>query len=166
MYLLIKTDGARYWRLDYRFFGKRRTLALGVYPTVTLSGARTHREAARALLAQHIDPGTVKKATKRAAKLSVENTFEAVARKSLANQRNKLAPRYFNLLLARLEADIFPQIGSRPVAEVDAPELLDALRKVEKRGQWRLPDGFGKFADRYSDTPSPMVSRNMTPLSH
>jgi integrase len=134
MYLLVKPDGARYWRLDYRFSGKRRTLALGVYPTVTLSGARTQREAARASLAQHIDPSTVKKAAKRAAELSVENTFEAVARKCLANQRNRLASRYFNLLLARLEGDIFPQIGARPVAEVDAPELLEVLRKVEKRG--------------------------------
>jgi integrase len=134
MYLLVKPDGARYWRMDYRFAGKRRTLALGVYPTVTLSSARTHREAARTSLAQHIDPATVKKANKRAAELSAENTFEMVARECLAKQRSKLAPRYFNLLLARLEADIFPQIGSRPVAEVDAPELLEALRKVEKRG--------------------------------
>jgi integrase len=101
---------------------------------VKLSGARTQREAARASLALHSDPSTVKKAAKRAAKLSIENSFEAVARKCLANQRNRLAPRYFNLLLARLEADIFPQIGPRPVSDVDAPELLEALRKVEKRG--------------------------------
>ncbi len=117
MYLLIKSDGARYWRLDYRFSGKRRTLALGVYPTTTLAKARTRREEARAQLAEGTDPSAVKKATKRAAKLSIENTFEAVARECLAKQRNRLAPRYFNLLLARLEADIFPEIGSRPVAE-------------------------------------------------
>ena len=76
----------------------------------------------------------MKKATKRAAKLAGENTFEAIAREWIANQRNRLAPRYYALLLARLEADIFPQIGSRPIAEIDAPELLDVLRKVEKRG--------------------------------
>ena len=134
MYLLVKPDGARYWRMDYRFSGKRRTLALGVYPAVTLSSARIHRETARASLAQHIDPSTIKKAAKRAAKLSGENTFERLARECLAKQRNRLAPRYFNLLLARLEADVFPQIGPRPVSEVDAPELLEVLRKVEKRG--------------------------------
>ena len=134
MYLLVKADGARYWRLDYRFAGKRRTLALGVYPAVSLSIARAQREAARALLAQNTDPGAAKKATRRAAKVSAENTFESVARGCLANQRNRLAARYFNLLVTRLEADIFPQIGSRPITDVEAPELLAALRKVEKRG--------------------------------
>ena len=76
----------------------------------------------------------MKKATKRAARLSVENSFETVARECLAKQRNRLAPRYFNLLLARLEGDVFPQIGVRPVVDVDAPELLEVLRRVEKRG--------------------------------
>ena len=61
MYLLVKPDGGRYWRLDYRFAGKRRTLALGVYPIITLSGARLRRQEARRLLAQNIDPGTAKK---------------------------------------------------------------------------------------------------------
>jgi integrase len=85
-------------------------------------------------LAKDVDPSVVKKATKRAAKLAGENTFEAVAREWIENQRNRLSPEYCALLLARLEADIFPQIGSRPITAVDAPELLDALRKVEKRG--------------------------------
>jgi Arm DNA-binding domain len=83
MYLLVMPSGARYWRLDYRFGGKRRTLALGVYPSVTLSNARSRREAARALLNREIDPGTAKKASKRAAKLASGNTFEAVAREWL-----------------------------------------------------------------------------------
>jgi integrase len=134
MYLLVTPDGARYWRLDYRFAGKRRTLALGVYPTVTLSSARSRREDARALLDKNLDPSVAKKATKRAAKPASDNTFEAVAREWLENQRRRLAPRYLALLLARLEADVFPQIGSRPVTVIDAPELLEMLRKVEKRG--------------------------------
>ena len=75
MYLLVTSNGARYWRLDYRFAGKRRTLAFGAYPTVTLAKARTRREEARALLAKEMDPGAVKKATKRAAKLAAENTL-------------------------------------------------------------------------------------------
>jgi integrase len=134
MYLLVSPDGGRYWRLDYRFAGKRRTLALGVYPIVTLSNARAHREDARTSLAKGIDPNAVKKAAKRAAKLASENTFEAVAREWIVNQRNRLAPRYCALLLRRLEADVFPGIGSRPVAGIDAPELLEMLRKVERRG--------------------------------
>src|SRR5262249_53730940 len=134
MYLLVTTDGARYWRLDYRFTGKRRTLALGVYPIMTLSAARAGRDEARRLLTQDIDPNAAKKARKRAAKVAGENTFEAIAREWIANQRHRLAARYCALLLARLEADVFPHIGSRPISEIDAPELLDVLRKVEKRG--------------------------------
>jgi hypothetical protein len=109
MYLLVKPDGGRYWRLDYRFVGKRRTLALGVYPVVTLSESRARWQEARKSLAQNIDPVTAKRGAKRAAKLARENTFEAVAREWLNNQRRRLAPRYCALLLARLEADIFPQ---------------------------------------------------------
>jgi integrase len=134
MYLLLTPSGARYWRLDYRFGGKRRTLALGVYPSVTLSNARSRREAAKALLGREIDPGAAKKATKRAAKLASGNTFEAVAREWLDNQRSRLAPQYWARLKARLEADIFSLIGSRPIRDIDAPELLEALRNVERRG--------------------------------
>jgi integrase len=134
MYLLVTPKGASYWRLDYRFAGKRRTLALGVYPSVTLSNARVRREEARALLDKNIDPSIAKKASKRLAKLANENTFDAIAREWLENHRNRLAPRYRALLLARFEADIFPQIGSRPITDINAPELLEALRKVEKRG--------------------------------
>ena len=134
MYLLITPDGARYWRLDYRFAGKRRTLALGVYPTVTLAEARKRREEGRLLLARGFDPNAVKKTIKRDAELASENTFEIIAREWIAKQRKRLADRYCALLLARLEGDMFPQIGSRPISEISAPELLDMLRKVEKRG--------------------------------
>ena len=134
MYLLITPDGGRYWRLDYRFAGTRRTLALGVYPIITLSAARAGRDEARRLLTHDIDPNAAKKARKRAAKIASENIFEAIAREWIANQRHRLAARYCALLLARLEADVFPHIGSRPISEIDAPELLDVLRRVEKRG--------------------------------
>jgi integrase len=134
MYLLVTPDGRRYWRLDYRFAGKRRTLALGVYPIVALSNARVRREEARALLAKNIDPSDAKQAAKRAAKLASANTFEAVAREWIEKHRRGHASRYCALLLARLEADIFPEMGSRLVSNIEAPEVLDALGKVEKRG--------------------------------
>src|SRR6516225_3181094 len=102
MYLLVVPTGARYWRLDYRFAGKRRTLALGIYPDVTLASARGRREEARAMLAKGIAPAQAKRATKRLSKLASENTFEAVAREWLSNQRNRLAPRYRALILSRL----------------------------------------------------------------
>jgi integrase len=134
MYLLVSPNGGRYWRLDYRFAGKRRTLALGVYPTISLSQARTRRDRARELLANDIDPSVDKRAKQRALTHANENTFESVAREWIDKQRKRLAPRYHALLHARLEADIFPLIGSRPVGEIGAAELLEALRKVEKRG--------------------------------
>lgn len=134
MYLLVKPDGGRYWRMDYRFAEKRRTVALGVYPLVTLSAARTSRDEARRLLGQGVDPGETKKARKRAAKFASENTFEAVAREWITNQRERLAARYSTRLVTRLEADIFPHIGSRPIAEIETPELLEVLRNVENRG--------------------------------
>jgi hypothetical protein len=121
MYLLVTPDGARYWRLDYRFAGKRRTLALGVYPTTTLSNARSRREEARALLAEDTDPSVAKKATKRATRHANATTFEVIAREWLYQQRRRLVPRYSAQILARLEADIFPQIGPRPIADIDAP---------------------------------------------
>jgi integrase len=134
LYLLVTLAGARYWRMDYRFAGKRRTLAVGVYPLVTLSAARDRREAARALLAKDVDPSTAKRTAKRISKLANDNSFNAVAREWIENQRLRLAPRYRALILSRLEADIFPQIGSKPVADIGALELLDVIRKVEKRG--------------------------------
>ena len=160
MYLLVTPDGGRYWRLDYRFAGKRRTLALGVYPIITLSAARTDRDEARRLLTQDIDPNAAKKARKRATKIASENTFEAIAREWIANQRHRLAARYCALLLARLEADVFPYIGSRPIAEVDAPELLDVLRRVEKRGVIETARRLRKSAVRFFDMPSQVAEQN------
>ena len=109
MYLLMKPDGARYWRLDYRFAGKRRTLALGVYPIISLADARKRREDARELLAKDIDPGVAKKTAARDAKLASENTFEAIAREWHANQSKRFVPAYSARILARLKADVFPE---------------------------------------------------------
>src|SRR6476660_4393827 len=110
LYLLVSPAGARYWRMDYRFVGKRRTLAVGVYPLITLSDARARREDARALLAKDIDPSLAKREAKRTSKLAEDNNFRAVACEWIENQRIRLAPRYRALIVARLEADIFPQI--------------------------------------------------------
>ena len=114
--------------------GKRRTLALGVYPEVPLAQARARREEARASLARDADPSSVKKATKRAARLASVNTFEAIAREWLENRGTSLSPGYRVRIQARLEADIFPQVGSRPIAAIEAPDLLEAFKRVERRG--------------------------------
>jgi integrase len=133
LYVLVTPDGSRYWRMAYRFNGKQRTLALGVYPTISLAEAREARDAAKKLLVSGVDPLQAKREQKRQAKLSAENTFEAIAREWHEKQKDGWTPKYAASVLKRFEADIFPEIGSRPIALVEAPELLDALRKVETR---------------------------------
>lgn len=134
LHLLVTPDGARYWRLAYRWLGKQRTLALGVYPTIGLAEARTARDDAKRSLTTSLDPSIVKRERKRAAKIASGNTFEAVGREWHENWKGARTPYYAAQILRRLEADVFPAIGRRPIAELEPPELLDMLRKVEKRG--------------------------------
>jgi integrase len=133
MYLLVKSGG-KYWRMDYRFAGKRKTLALGTYPEVSLVKARKRRESARELLADGIDPSTAKKGEKQAQVTAAANTFELVAREFLATKADSWTPMYGAKWLRGMEKDLFPYIGSLPLASITAPTLLDALRKCEKRG--------------------------------
>src|SRR6476620_5658759 len=134
LHLLVNADGAKYWRWAYRWHGKQRTLALGVYPTVGLMDARTARDDAKRSLAANVDPSQVKRERKRAARIATDNTFEAVAREWNENWKGARSPYYAAQILRRLEADAFPAIGRRPIAALEPPELLDMLRKVEKRG--------------------------------
>lgn len=134
LHLLIQTNGSRLWRLAYRFAGKQKTLALGSYPTISLAKAREGRDSAKRLLADGKDPSAQKRRDKLALKAAGDATFKAIALEYLDNRRHTLTPLYADQLLRRLEADIFPYLGTRPIAEIDAPELLDVLRKVEKRG--------------------------------
>lgn len=134
LYLLVNADGSKYWRLAYRWQSKQRTLALGVYPTVSLTDARAARDEAKRNLASGIDPSQIKRERKRTARIASENTFEAVAREWHENWKSARTPYYAWQILRRLEADVFPEIGRRPIAELEPPELLDMLRKVEKRG--------------------------------
>lgn len=99
-----------------------------------MADARAARDAAKRQLKAGIDPSQARKDEKRAAKLSAENTFEALAREWHANQKDGWTPGYARHVMIRLEADVFPAIGSRPSAEIEAPELLAELRKVEARG--------------------------------
>jgi integrase len=134
LHLLVQANGAKLWRLAYRFAGKQKTLALGGYPAVTLQKARKNRDDARQLLADGLDPSVQKRQEKVAARLGGDATFKALALEYLSNQRHALSPYYADQLQRRLERDIFPSLGRRPIAEIDALELLDVLRKVEKRG--------------------------------
>lgn len=129
LYLLINQAG-KYWRLDYRFEGKRKTLALGVYPDVSLKDARERRDEARKQIAAGIDPSAQRKATKTAQ----ADTFEAVAREWFEKFAPSWVDSHSEKIIRRLERDIFPWLGSRSVRELAAPELLSALRRIEERG--------------------------------
>ena len=133
MYLLVKPAG-KYWRMDYRFALKRKTLALGVYPAVTLAQARRKRDDAKARLAEGIDPGVVKQAEKAAKAIAGENTFEAVAREYHNVKKNGWSEKYAAKWLRGLEKDIFPYVGRMQLTDITAPMMLNAIRKVEDRG--------------------------------
>ena len=134
LYLEIMPHGSKLWRLKYRFMGKEKRLAFGPYPQVTLAEARDLRDQARKTLAAGTDPSFLKKEEKRQRALNAENTFEAMAREWHTHNLNRWTERHATYVLRRLESDIFPAIGHRPIRDISAPELLDALRRVEKRG--------------------------------
>lgn len=133
MYLLINHVG-KYWRLDYRFDGKRKTLTLGVYPDVPLKAARNKRDEARTLLADGVDPGANRKALESAKSDRAANSFEVIAREWFAKFASGWVPSHGDKIIRRLERDIFPWIGRQPIADVTAPGLLAVLRRIEERG--------------------------------
>ena len=134
LYLLVTPNGSKLWKLKYRFAGIEKKLSFGSFPEVSLAAARELRKDARAQLADTIDPGVLKNSIKRSKKLAEENSFEAIAREWHAKFTPKWTKGHAARILIRLEQDIFPWIGKRPLIEVTAPEILSALRRVENRG--------------------------------
>jgi integrase len=131
LHVLIQPTGSKLWRLAYRFAGKQKTLALGVYPTVSLEEARRHRDEAKKLLARSIDPSVQRKADRHAGK---DSTFRAVAGEVIAKQERE-GRAHATLSKRRWLLDFaFPAFGDRPVAEITARELLALLREIESRG--------------------------------
>ncbi len=130
LYLLVRPNGGKWWRFDYRFNGKRKTLSMGVYPDVSLKEARKRRDEARLQLTNGIDPGEARRAAKGAGK----DTFEAIAREWLEKMRPKWVDSHYAKIGRRLEKDLLPWLGNRPIAAITAPELLDCLRRMERRG--------------------------------
>lgn len=134
MYLLTKPNGSKLWCLKYRFNATERKLSFGVYPEVTLSMAREKVVAARRLLDSGIDPGEHKKQSKRSAIMAGANSFEAVAREWYLKFSPGWVPVHSSKVLLRIENDLFPWLGRRPIAAIEADELLDAIRRIEGRG--------------------------------
>ena len=133
MYLLVNAGG-KYWRMDYRFSEKRKTLALGVYPAVSLAKARQQRDKARELLAKGIDPSTAKKDDRQAKAAAAAHTFERVARDWLAKTAAERMASTQGKITTWLEKDVFPFIGNLPISTIAPRDVLAALRKMESRG--------------------------------
>lgn len=136
LFLWLRPDGAKWWRLKYRrpTNGKENLLSLGTYPETPLGKARERREEARRLLADRIDPGEQRKQSKRESEGRAANSFESVAREWYGKQAHIWVPHHASDVLRRLEANLFSEIGEKPIAEINAPTLLAAVRKIEARG--------------------------------
>jgi integrase len=134
LYLEVAPSGGKWWRLKFRFGGKEKRLSLGVYPTVGLKKARERRDAARELLDDGVDPSAHRKAQKLATADRAANSFEVVAREWHAKRTVNLDDEYGDNILKRLENDVFPWIGGRPVCDLTPPELLTTIRRIENRG--------------------------------
>jgi integrase len=133
LYLLITPSGGKLWRFKYRFDNKSKTMAFGTYPEISLLDARHRREDARKLLANNIDPGAIKKAQKQA-KVESTETFEVIAREWHDRFKLTWTAGHAGTIMDRLERDLFPWTGKRPIAEIKPTELLSAMRRVESRG--------------------------------
>ena len=134
LYLLIKPSIATgYWRLKYRHLGKEKALALGIYPETSLQEARDCRDEAKKLIRNGIDPAALKKEEKRQNELKSANTFEAVAREWLDIQRERWSENHGHRITTSLERDVFPHLGTRPVEKITTLDVIDVLRRVEKR---------------------------------
>ena len=146
LYLLLKPDGAKWWRFDYSIAGKRKTLSLGVYPDTSLAFARQRADEARVLVAAGTDPSDVRKAKKahqavqREAEHRIESgippvdSFEEVAREWFEKHAVNWSDTHSIKIIRRLEVDVFPWIGKRTIGEIEPPELLGAMRRIEARG--------------------------------
>ncbi len=136
LHLLVHPNGGRYWRMDYRSNGKRGTLALGVYPTVSLAEARAKRDKVKKQIAAGINPGAQRKLDRLASTISSKNTFRAVAEEWLAKRTREGRAEVTLSKSKWLLALAYPVLGNRPITEIGPPELLNMLRRVEARGRY------------------------------
>ena len=133
LYLLVKVNGSKYWRFRYRFDGKEKLLAIGVYPKVSLSKARILQVKAIELLDAGIDPSTDKQQQKYAAKLRKANSFEAVARDWYGEEKKRWTARHAMRVLHSLEREIFPHIGNMPITKIRTPDIKRVINRIQKR---------------------------------
>ena len=134
LYVVVTPNGGKWWRLKYRFDNKEKLLSLGIYPDVGLKDARERRDEARKQVAAGIDPAEHRKAQKTAQADQAANSFEVVAREWFAKHSPNWAANHANRIIRRLERDIFPWIGGKPISDITPPHLLEVIRRIEERG--------------------------------
>jgi integrase len=134
LFLYISPKGAKSWRLAYRYLGKHKLLVIGPYPAISLKEARERREAAKKLLVDNIDPSSAKREAKITAANAARNSFETVAREWFAKYSAEWSAGYKYAVTHRQEKYLFPLLAKRPIKSITAPELLEAVRKIESRG--------------------------------
>ena len=133
LFVLVTIGGSRLWNLAYRFNGKQKTLALGKYPAVSLLDARRRRDAAKQLVLLGRDPSVERKAERRKRSIAASNTFEAVANEWFEKNEGRWVKSYSSRLRSRLDDDLLPALGNRPISEIEPLEVLDAIRRIERR---------------------------------
>lgn len=134
LFLLTQPNGKKYWRMKYRYIGKEKLLSFGEYPLVSLANTREKRDETKKLLLRKIDPSEQKKQERRKQEIEFENSFKAIALEWHKNQSELWSDSHAKYTLRRLELNIFPAFGKKPISLIEAPEILDALRKVQERG--------------------------------
>lgn len=135
LYLSIPKTGRKLWRMAYRFEQKTKLLSFGEYPTITLKDARQRRDEAKKLLANGIDPGAQKKAAKEEQLSEVKDTFQSIALEWHDTRTSDFTEKHRGTVLYRLEKYIFPVIGNRHIAGMEAPDLLTVVKPIEQKGQ-------------------------------
>jgi hypothetical protein len=134
LYLEISETGRKWWRLKYRYAGKEKRLSLGVYPETSLKDARARCDEARKLLSDGVDPSQQRKVDRLVRAERSEDTFEKIGREWYGKRSEAWVPEHAARVLSRLERDIFPFLGERPITAIETPELLGVLRRIEGRG--------------------------------
>jgi integrase len=134
LYLEALPAGGKHWRWKYRFAGKEKRLAIGTYPAVTLAQARQARDTARKRLLDGVDPVQAKQDSRLAMRMRMETTFEAVARAWFEHWKGPRTERHSEYVMRRLEADVFPALGRKPITDITAPQLLAMAKTIEARG--------------------------------
>ena len=171
LFLIVKPNGSKLWRFKYRFAGKYREISMGVYPDVSLAKARKRRDLAREQLADGLDPSMVRQANQSATN---KETFEAVAREWWGRFSPKWSKNHASRIMRRLEKDIFPWMGNRPIRELEPPELLQVIRRIEARGAVETAHRalqncgqifrYGVATGRCARDPSPDLRGAITPV--